>query len=173
MNREIKKKKISVRDYVKRSLFSSIIFYVFLLIWQICIYNSNKKQQTVSSILNLLPVLFTIITWFFCYFEIRTITCKNERFLGYKGYIIFFMKLILIPIAIITTMLITSWLDNIFFVILINCFFVTLYYFIFILLLAPYSSMIRDNVGVIYICYGIRVKKWNNEGDVVNILSDR
>lgn len=165
MERIAKKKKITVRKYAKRSLLTSSFYLFCLTVWQILVFVQNKNNDDeVPWMLALFLMIFAI--WFLCYFEIRTITNNEERFLGYKSYILFFIKLLFIPITVLITLLIGLKTDRIIYPILANCGIVIIYYICFVSCIYPYKKHIKQNTGELYISYQTRVKKWYVEGTI-------
>lgn len=168
MFKQIKKNKITIREYIKRSLILSSIYFIVLTVWQLMIYIYNNEESNMHiSPLALVLFLFIFVLWFLCYFEIRTVTKNEERFLGYKSYIIFFLKLLLAPVAVFITLLIGINSNLIIYPILGSCGICSIYYICFFVLLHPYKAYVKDNIGELYISYQIRVKKWYIEGTVI------
>lgn len=165
MERKVKKNKITVKEYAKRSLLLSLLYLFCLIVWQILVFVQNKKSDNVSPWM--LVLLFLIIAvLFLCYFEIRTVTKNGERFLGYKSYILFFIKLLCIPISVLITLAIGLNTDSIIYPILANCSIVIIYSICFVCCIYPYKKYIKQNTGELYISYQIRVKKWYVEGTI-------
>jgi len=166
MTKQIKKKKISVREYFKRSLLMSVLYFIALITWNAIVFDYNKSQAD-SPIWLLILFLLVFIIWFFCYFEIRTVTLNDERFLGYKSYILFFLKLCYMPVIVLCTFIIGLLTDSVAYLMITVCGVVTIYYIAFAIMMYPYKLFIRNNGGELYISYQIRVKKWYKEGGVI------
>lgn len=165
MEKRIRKKKITVKGYIKRSLIMSTVYFMLLIVWQSAVFTYNKNLKNLPPWI-LVLFLLVFVAWGLCYFEIRTVTKKEERFLGYKCYILFFLKLLLMPIVVLVTLLIGKYINNIFYVILANCGVTLVYYICLIAFLRPYKIYVEDSFGELHISYQIRVKKWYIEGNV-------
>lgn len=166
MVRQVKKNKILIRNYFIRSLIQSLLYFFVLITWQTVAFSYNKKQIDLPPSLLILFLLIFII-WFSCYFEIRTITLKEERFLGYKSYILWLLKLCYLPVIVLCTYIIGINTESIVYLLMVNCGAVTLYYIYFVCIIYPYRSFIKNNSGELYISYQVRVKKWYIEGAIV------
>lgn len=160
------KKQITVRTYATRSLILSTIYFIILLTWQTMVFVLNKESTSRNSAWMLLLFFVIFVVWFFCYFEIRTITKNEERFLGYKGYILFYLKSLYLPLTSLTTALIGKNTDKLIYLFLVNYGSTIIYYTCFVMFIRPYKRYIENNEGEIYISYNIRVKRWYHEGKV-------
>lgn len=155
---------MTVREYAKRSLVTSTLYLFCLVAWQILVFVQNKKNEDAPWMFALFLLIFVL--WFLCYFEIRTVTNNQQRFLGYKSYLLFFIKLIFIPITVLTTLAIGLNTDGIIYPIVANIGIAMIYYICFVCCLYPYREYIKQNTGELYISYQIRVKKWYVEGTI-------
>ena len=167
MTRQIKKRKITVRGYAMRSLIQSTIYFFVLFVWQLSVYCYNKTEIGDFPPVGLLLFLLIFVIWFTCYFEIRTLTTGDARFLGYKSYILFFSKLCCLPIIVLCTAIIFRYTDLIIYYIVATFIPFALYYLYFIITMYAYRTFIKNDSGELYISYQVRVKKWYIEGAIV------
>lgn len=165
MEKRVRKKKIAVKDYIKRSIITSTIYFIILIAWQSAVFVYNKNSENLPPWL-LVLFLLAFAAWVLCYFEIRTLTKNEERFLGYKCYVLYFLKLLLMPVVVLFTILIGRYTNQIIYLVLANCGVTLVYYICFIAFLRPYKIYVEDSFGELYISYQIRVKKWYVEGNV-------
>lgn len=161
------KKQILVKHYIIRSLVLSSAFFIALIAWQGLIFYYNKNNTTRFPAWLFAILLVALAIWFFCYFEIRTITKNDERFLGFKCYILFFIKLFYIPIVVLSAIGLSKITDSVIYCITANFAATLIYYVPFCIFLFPYRTYVKNNTGEIYICYQMRVKKWYFENSVL------
>ena len=168
MKRIVIKKRITVSDYVKRSLIQSAIFFYFLMMWQMGAFIQNMQHEKYGNPVYLLFLCISLGLFFSIYFEIITITDKEERFLGYKAYILNLYKLVAIPLMALTQVAVCLFTDSIFVFIFLEGLWFVLYGILLGCFMKKYKSMIQSKSGTIYICYDIKVKKWYKEGIVTS-----
>lgn len=168
MEKRIRKKKITIKGYITRSLATSAVYFMILIAWQSVVFVYNKNQSGELPGWDLVLFFLAVAVWVFCYFEIRTVTNGGERFLGYKSYILYFLKLILMPIVVLVTFLMGKITDNIIYPILIDCGICLIYYIFFAVFLLPYRAYVKGNCEL-YISYRVLVRKWYFEGNVGNL----
>lgn len=160
---ENNKKRIVVKQYVIRSLVLSSAFFVAIIVWQGLIFYYNKKNVASMPAWLFAVFLVALALWAFCYFEIRTLTKNGERFLGYKCYILFFVKLLYIPVVVLSAMGLSKITDGTFYCVLTDCAATLIYYVPFFIFLYPYGTYVKNGTGEICISYRTRVKKWYYE----------
>ncbi len=143
----------------------SVVYFILLIAWQSAVfaYNKNSGNQLPPWVLVLLLLAFAV--WVLCYFEIRTVTKNEERFLGYKSYFLYFLKLLLMPVAVLVTLLVGKYTNQIIYAVLATCGVTLVYYICFLAFLRPYKTFVEDACEL-SISYQIRVKKWYIEGNV-------
>lgn len=159
------KKTISVRGYVRRSLLQSFFYFVMLAGFENIVFIDNKEAIG-NNVFGLLFLMGAVILWFMSYFEIRTVTKNEERFLGYKGYILFFIKLLLFFAVVLTAISGAKTTDSVIVFNLLICVWPIVYFTISTTVFAKYRNNVKRGTGEIYICYGLRIKKWYIEGTV-------
>ena len=92
MKNTTKKKIITIGDFVKRSIIQSSGFFLCLISWQVFVFLQNLNSKQSANPMGLFLLLAAIVFLVCSYFEIRTITQTEERFLGYKGYLLWLMS---------------------------------------------------------------------------------
>lgn len=166
MKKVINKKSVSVSYYAKRSLVQTMFFFILLIAWQIGIFNKGIVQAESVDFIYFCFLTAGIILLFASYFEIRTVTEKEERFLGYKAYILFFYKFISIPLVVLTSLLSSYLTHNVFVMILLQSVWFIVYCILFACVMRKYKHYLKSSDGCLFISYQIRVKKWYIEGEL-------
>lgn len=161
----MKFRKKSIKAIIKRMIIQPLFFFIILSIWQVNVFIDNINNS-VSNLSTLILLFIALLIWFFSYYEIRTVTENKERFLGYKGYVLFFFKLLCLPLYVITALLISMITSNIIILILILNIWAIIYYFILSIFIRKYKVNINNNSKFVYICYELRVEKWYIEGKI-------
>lgn len=164
--RLIKKKQITVATYFKRVLIQGFFFFFTLIWWQICVYQENLYNGAPNNLFSLCLFFVVCILLIISYFEIRTLTPNEERFLGYKAYILYYYKYLSIPISVITTCIVLVFFQSIIELILIQGIWAILYNILILLFFKKYRTFIRENKAILFISYQIRIKKWYIEGSL-------
>lgn len=164
MKKTINKKRITVSYYVKRSLVQTMFFFIVLIAWQIGVFNKNTEQAENIDFIYFCFLTVGIILLVASYFEIRTITENEERFLGYKAYVLFFYKFISIPLVFLTSLVASYLTKSVFAMILLQGVWFIIYCILFICVMRKYKHYLKSSDGCLLISYQIRVKKWYIEG---------
>ena len=87
-------KYISLRYYFSRSKNLSVFFFICLILSQMFYLTWYKEDSKVWLCPYLIAVVLSLLFLWLCRFEMRTVTKSEQRFLGYKGYILFLIKLL-------------------------------------------------------------------------------
>ncbi len=99
---------ISIRYYFLRSKILSIFFFLSLIFSQLFYLTWYKESDFVWLWPYLSAVVFSLLFLWLCRFEMRTITKSEQRFLGYKGYILFYTKLLFLFIFTAVSLIISE-----------------------------------------------------------------
>lgn len=165
MKNTTKKKIITIGDFVKRSIIQSSGFFLCLISWQVFVFLQNLNSKQYANPMGLFLLLAAIVFLVCSYFEIRTITQTEERFLGYKGYLLFYYKFLMIPLLVLLTYGVSKFTENILILVSLQSVFAGIYFLILFLSFRKYKNAIKEHEKI-YICYEKRIKKWYVEGKI-------
>ena len=157
-------KEFSLKAIFKKIIIHDFIFYISVLIWQISVYLINVYNQNGFYSIGFLIVSFVI--WAISHYETRLVTVNNERFMGYKGYLMYTYKLLSILLIGITTGLCFLFTSNLLVMISISGVWVFIHWLILCLVIRKYDKLILDNRGIVYLNNSLIVEKWYIEGEI-------
>ena len=97
-------------------------------------------------------LLLAAIVFLVCsYFEIRTITQTEERFLGYKGYLLFYYKFLMIPLLVLLTYGVSKFTENILILVSLQSVFAGIYFLILFCLLENIKMQLKNTRKFIFV----------------------